>query len=345
MLKRLLPAVCLLLPLNAALAQTETPAAAAPQAQPEAAAAAEIETPPETILLVGQRPGPGMWKVSKDDHVLWVFATYAPLPEKMEWRSQQVEAVLAQSQEFLSQPGASGHVGFLRGLTLLPSLIGIKKNPDGATLKEVLPADVYARWQPLKAKYLGQDSGIERERPIFAAQALYDAGLKQAGLSYGGGVGKKIGDIVKQHHIKTTKTGIQLEIDDASQMVTDFKKSPLADTACFDKTLARLESDLDAMRVRANAWAKGDLDAIQKLSYADQEAECSNAMRNADFVKNQKNWQNVKERVQESWLAAAEKALAANTSSFAMLRLSDILGPDHYLDALKAKGYQVISPD
>jgi len=269
----------------------------------------------------------------------------APLPEKMEWRSQQVESVLAQSQEYLTLPGAHGHVGFFRGLTLLPSLIGIKKNPDGATLKDVLPADVYARWQPLKAKYLGKDDGIERERPIFVADALYGAALKQSGLGYGYDVTNKINAIVKERKIKKTDTSIALEMDDASQMVKDFKKSSLADTACFDKTLTRLESDLDAMRVRANAWAKGDLEAIRKLSYADQETECRDAMRNADFVKNQKNWQNVKERVQEAWVSAAEKALSANATSFAMLRLSDIVGPEHYLDALKAKGYQVVSPD
>jgi hypothetical protein len=334
MLKRLLPTICLLLPLTAALAQEAAPPAPTEEAVPE----------PETILLVGQRPGPGLWKVSKGDHVLWVFGSYSPLPLKMEWRSQQVESILAQSQEYLGPPGAHGHVGFFRGLTLLPSLIGIKKNPDGATLKDVLPADVYARWQPLKTKYLGKDDSIERERPIFVADALYDAALKQSGLGYGYDVSNKINAIVKERKIKKTDTSIALEMDDASKMVKDFKKSSLADTACFDKTLTRLESDLDAMRVRANAWAKGDLEAIQKLSYADQEAECRNAMRNADFIKNQKNWQNVQQRVQDAWLTAAEKALDANTTSFAMLRLSDIVGPDSYLTALKAKGYEVVSP-
>jgi hypothetical protein len=335
MLKRLLPTICLLMPLTAALAQEATPPA------PTEEAASETET----ILLVGQRPGPGLWKVSKGDHVLWVFGSYSPLPLKMEWRSQQVESILAQSQEYLGPPGAHGHVGFFRGLTLLPSLIGIKKNPDGATLKDVLPADVYARWQPLKTKYLGKDDSIERERPIFVADALYDAALKQSGLGKGYDVSNKINAIVKERKIKKTDTSIALEMDDASKMVKEFKKSSLADTACFDKTLTRLESDLDAMRVRANAWAKGDLEAIQKLSYADQEAECRDALRNADFVKNQKNWQNVQQRVQNAWLTAVDKALEANTTSFAMLRLSDIVGPDSYLTALKAKGYEVVSPD
>ena len=329
MRQRLLPALCLALFASAASAQTEE----------------VTEAPTEKILLVGQRPGPGLWKVSKDDHVLWVFGTYTPLPEKMEWRSQQVEAALAQSQEYLAPPFAHMKVGFFRSLTMLPSLIGVKKNPDGATLHDVLPADVYARWQPLKAKYLGDDDDIERERPIFAAQTLFSAGLKQAGLSRGFEVDRKIDGIVKQRKIKVTETGIQLEVDDPSRMVRDFKKSQLADAACLSKTLARLESDIDAMRVRANAWAKGDLEAIQKLSYADQETECGDAMLNADVVKSRPGFHNIKERVQASWTASAEKALATNSSTFAILRLSDLLGPESYLAALQAKGYQVESPD
>ncbi|NVM79422.1 uncharacterized protein YbaP (TraB family) [Duganella sp. SG902] len=330
MLKRLLPALCLTLPLTCAFAQTEE---------------APTEAAPETILLVGQRPGPGLWKVSKGDHVLWVFGTHAPLPQKMEWRSQQVESILTQTQEYIQPPGAYAHVGFFRGLTLLPSMIGMKKNPDGATLKDVLPADVYARWLPLKAKYLGENDDIERERPIFAADALFNAGLKNAGLTGSGDVEKKIAGMVKQHKIKQTKTVIELEMDDPSRTLKDFKKSPLADSACFAKTLARLESDIDAMRVRANAWSKGDIEAIRKLSYEDQEAECAEAVRNADFVKNSPGFQNVKERIQASWMAAAEKALENNTSTFATLRLSNILGPNSYLTALKAKGYQVDSPE
>ncbi|WP_377702254.1 TraB/GumN family protein [Pseudoduganella sp. UC29_71] len=336
MLKRVLPALCLALPALSALAQTEAPPAAAD---------AEAGAVPEQILVVGQKPGPGLWKVSKDGHVLWVFGTYSPLPHKMEWRSQQVESILAQSQEYLTPPGAHASVGFFGGLALLPNLIGLKKNPDGATLKDVLPADVYARWLPLKAKYLGDDDGIERERPIFAAETLFSAGLKKAGLSKGYEVQRKLDDIIKQHKIKVVKTSIELPLEDPSKMLKEFKQSQLADTACFSKTLERLEGDIDAMRVRANAWAKGDLEAIQKLSYPDQETECGDAMRGAEFTKTRPGFQNVKERMQAAWLGAAEKALAANGSTFATLRLADILKPDGYLAALKAKGYTVESPD
>ncbi|CAN7601450.1 TraB/GumN family protein [Pseudoduganella sp. LjRoot289] len=359
MLSRAIPALCLIALSGAAKSQSAAPGSAAVPAPAAAVSAAPAGTPPadpgevaeatdpagEKILVAGQRPGPGLWKVSKDEHVLWVFGTYGPLPQKMVWRSQQVETILAQSQEVLEEPGASAHVGWLRGITLLPYVIGIKKNPDGATLKDVLPADVYARWQTLKGKYLGDNDGIERERPIFAAETLYRAGLKHAGLSNGYEVRAAIDQQIKKNKLKVTSPRIELEVDDPARMIRKFKNSPLEDVACFSKTLERLESDLDAMRVRANAWSKGDLAGIQKLSFADHRAACDDAMRNAAFVKDQPAFKDMEARARAAWMAAAEKALAANASTFAMLHLKDILGPQGYIAALEARGYKVESPD
>ena len=59
----------------------------------------------ETVLVVGPQPGPGLWKVSKDGNVLWILATYGPLPEKLAWQSRQVERILAESQELYTEPG------------------------------------------------------------------------------------------------------------------------------------------------------------------------------------------------------------------------------------------------
>ena len=30
------------------------------------------------VLVVGKQPGPGLWRVSKGDHDLWIFATLTP---------------------------------------------------------------------------------------------------------------------------------------------------------------------------------------------------------------------------------------------------------------------------
>jgi hypothetical protein len=323
------------------LAQTAAPAAApAEQAAPDAS----LQEAPATVVVEGRRPGPGVWKVSKDGHVLWVFGLHSPLPQKMEWDASRVERLITHSQEVLLPPGSHVEVGFFRGLTLLPTMIGMQKNPDGATLKDLVPADVYPRWQALKAKYLGDDEAIERDRPIFASQLLLQTAMKKNGLTQSAAVRDQIEKIAKRNGVKLTETGFPIEVQDPRGMLKDFKKSQLEDAACFAKTVASLEEDVETARARANAWADGNLAQITQLGYAEREQACGDAVLNSQFAKNAPEFQNMRARIRASWLKAAEKALANNDSTFAVLQMNYIVDAKGYLADLQAKGYTVESP-
>lgn len=331
--------------LNRLLAGLFLAALAAPaisQTDPEQAPATEGG---EKIQVVGQRPGPGLWKVSKGDHVLWIFGTYSPLPKNMIWRSHEVESIVAQSQEYIAPPSAQSNIGMVRQVMLAPLVIGLNKNPDGKTLKEVVPADVHARWLALKAKYGMDENDNERDRPYFAAMEISRRGLSHAGLSKGYEVTKAIEKIVRKNKLRTTSPKIELELNDPAKMIKEFKKGSLDDSACFAETLARMETDIDTMRVRAKAWAKGDIEVIEKLRFAEYKSACSKVIESSSVVRDRPGLQSVSERVRSAWLAAAEKALATNTSTFAVLHLDRILAADGYIAALKAMGYHVQQPE
>jgi hypothetical protein len=271
-----------------ALAQTDPPSTPTEPAAAQSAAQSADAAPAAQVLVSGKRPGPGLWKVSKDGHVMWVFGMYAPLPPKMEWDDSRVDRLIGQSQEVLGPPGATVGVGFLGGLKLIaavPSAIGMVKNLDGAELHDVLPADVYARWSVLKQKYIGSDDGVERYRPFFAAQKLTEAGLKKSGLSGGVEVRKQIESLARKHGMKLTQTGFSVNLDDPGRVLKDFKNSQLEDTACFTKTLERFEGDIDAMRLRANAWANGNIAEIGNLDYAEREDACNDVILNSPAAK------------------------------------------------------------
>lgn len=338
-MKRLMMGWSLVVAVSAASAQ-ESPA---PENTVQDVAGQVVEG---KVLVVGQRPGPGLWKVSKNDHVLWIFGTYGPLPEKMEWRSHEVEHAIATSQEYIKAPSGGASVGVLKGLTLLPHVFNLTKNPDGATLKELVPAPVYTRWLSLKARYIGADEGIERERPMFAANALYRAGLKHAGLARSGyQLDKTIETLIKKHKTKVTVVHVKAELDDPAQLMKDFKKSSMDDVACFSKTLDQLETDIDAMRLRANAWAKGDIAVIEQTDFTDRQASCAEAIKNNSAIKNVASFGELGARMRAAWITAAERALTTNKSTFAVLRMTDILKPDGYVAELAAKGYTVEKPD
>ena len=332
-----------------ALAQTTAPTAVPPvpdavPAVTAAAAQSDAVEAPATVVVEGRRPGPGVWKVSKGDHVMWVFGLYSPLPQKMEWDASRVERLVGKSQEVLMPPGFSIGVGFFRGLTLLPTMVGLEKNPDGARLKDVLPADVYARWQVQKGKYIGDDDGVERVRPFFAAEKLLDAGLKKNGLVYNIDVREQVEKLARQGKVKVTGTMLEVELDDPRRILKEFKQMQMADLTCFTKTLERLDNDIDAMRVRANAWANGNVAEIARLDYAERDEACGNALWSSPLASTTPALQNVPERIRAKWLQTVEASLSHNASTFALLRMKEIVGPNNYLADLQAKGYTVESP-
>lgn len=307
-------------------------------------AAPAVADNPDTVLVVGQRPGPGMWKISKGDHTLWVFATYSPLPAKMQWRSQQVESIISQSQLYLAPPTLSASVGVWGGLKMLPHMVGMRKNPGGAMLRDVVPPDVYARWRVLKEKY-GIGDEAESERPAFVAETLYRAGLQHAGLVTSDEVSKTIQALVAKNNVKVMKSHVQLDVPNPGKTLKEFKQSPMDDAECFKSTIERLETDIEVLRARANAWSKGDLSEIRKLSFSNREAACQSALISSPALRDGLEMQGAEKRVRKLWLEAAEHALATYTTSFAMLDLSNVLNRNYVMTDLQAKGYTVQAPD
>jgi hypothetical protein len=337
----------LLLPMSlaTAFAQSEAP----PTAQTEVANLPTATL--DQVLVTGEQAGPGLWKVSKGDHVLWIFGAYAPLPKKMTWRSKEVEQIVAESQELVTTVDIDVDIGIFSGIALLPSMIGIRKNPDDATLKDVVPPDLYARWLVQKEKYIGHDNGIEKWRPIFAAGELYAKAIEQAGFEDPGmdpaeKAQKDVEKIAKKHKLKITTPSIKMEIPKARAWIKEFKKSPVDDLACFTKTIERLETDMDQLRVRANAWAVGDVPALRARAQVEQQDACAGAL----FAMLQlpgaqeRGFDKIPARIVDVWVAAAETALANNSSSFAVLSIDDIFWNDGYVAKLRAKGYAVEEP-
>ena len=298
------------------------------------------------VLVSGQQPGPGLWKVtSPEGHVLWVLGTLDPLPRDMQRHSREVLERLAQSKELLREPGLKldAHLGFFGSLTLLPRLIGIRNNPDGAKLADVVPPAAYARWLTLKARYIGRDGKVEKWRPLFAGYRLYEAALDRSGLDRKGVV-PVLADAAAKAGIARTGTAYVVKVDDPKALVKDFKRQRLDDLACFEAMLDRVEVDVARMGERANAWATGDLSALRGSIGQSAEVPCVDAVSGADFAR-QLGLTDVRGKVRDAWLAQARRALAANATSFALLPIDEVLRSDGYLAALATAGYAVLPPD
>ncbi|MDQ3495608.1 MAG: TraB/GumN family protein [Pseudomonadota bacterium] len=317
-------------------------------AEPARVAATEGQTAVvdlETVVVSGAQPGPGLWKVSRDGRTLYILGTLSPLPRRMEWMSGEVESVIARAQAVISPPSVTvdSGVGVVRGMLLLPSLFKARRNPDGRSLQQTVPPELYARWLPLKTRYLGRNNGVEAWRPIFAAQELYEAAMKRSGLSQANPVTPLVRKAAKRHGITPTPANARLVIQDPKSVIREFNSSTLADIECFSRTLSRIETDLEAMRARANAWAVGDIDALRALPYDDQYSACVRAVTETGLAR-RVGASDLRLRVRDAWFTAAEDALARHEVSFATLPIAELLKPDGYLAQLRAKGYEIEAP-
>jgi uncharacterized protein YbaP (TraB family) len=314
----------------------------------EAAAESDAKRPIKDLAVIavhGVQPGPGLWKVSKGDHVLWILGTLSPLPKGITWNSRHVEAVIATAQEVVVPPEAElkSNASFFANLAVLPSLVGLRNNPDGKKLKDVVSPELYARWVPLKAKYIGSSNKVESWRPIFAALELYSDAIDRAGLTQKLIAQKAVEAAARHASVKITTPKVAISVDSPRAAVKEFKKTSFEDADCFRKTLDRIDTDLAAMTARANAWSTGDLDALRKLPYTDQMTVCQAAVSQGSLTQTH-GLEDVSARAHKAWIEAAAKALDKNKVTFAVLPIARLLKPEPYLSALRAMGYTIEEP-
>ncbi|PIQ38685.1 MAG: TraB/GumN family protein [Lysobacterales bacterium CG17_big_fil_post_rev_8_21_14_2_50_64_11] len=333
---RLPCALCLVLGLGHAMAQD-----AAPPAAPEPAT-----TRMATLVVSGKQPGPGLWRVSKDDHDLWILGTLSPLPKRMQWESGKVERLLARSQELLAQPAVTvnAKVGFFARLALIPTALRARNNPDGRPLRDQVSPSLYARWLALKQRYIGRSKSIEKRRPIMAAKALYEEALDDNTLSEKNRVWPVLVKAAKKRKLTITVPTVSIQIADAKATLKEFAKTALDDETCFATTLERLETDMDNMKARANAWAVGDVPALIALPHPDQRGACDDALL-ATAIAEKQGMADLREQVRTRWLQAADAALLKNESTVAVMAIESLLGDDGFLAALRERGYDVVAPE
>jgi hypothetical protein len=148
---------------------------------------------------------------------------------------------------------------------------------------------------------------------------------------------------VKQHGVKSTPTRVQVKIKDPKGLAKSFSRAELDDVQCFRNLLDRLELDVASAALRANAWAVGDIAEIRRLFGASM-TPCYQALADTEAARAMGLGEGMA-RSEAQWLDAAEKALATNATTFAVLPMSQLLEPDGLLARLQRRGYEVVVPE
>jgi uncharacterized protein YbaP (TraB family) len=297
--------------------------------------ACHADTPPvlEDVVVTGERPGPGMWRVHRGAAQVWILGSMSPLPKGITWRSKQVEQVLDGTNQVLVQKPFE--LGIVRILWLLITERSAFMVRGGKRLKDVLPADLHERFAAQRAKYTSDADKWERFRPLIAAAFLQQAAFHQAGLSTRLDLGAAVRKLANQRKVPVE----EIKIAGVGDVMDALKTLPPAtENTCVAASLATIERDLPRLLERAQAWAGGNIERIGKLREPEEVDACRAALDTgvgaADLIA----------RMRRTWFTTIEKYLQTGGVTVAVMNFDMLLEPGGILDELRAKGYEIDAP-
>jgi uncharacterized protein YbaP (TraB family) len=287
-------------------------------------------------LVTGEQPGPGLWKITSGQHVLWVLGKPpTPLPKQVVWRSKEVETTLASTQELILDDDIAWDpksADVSERARLIEQFQDIHTLPGGQTLKDVVPEDLYARFEALKTAFNPKDGGMEHQRPWAAAIRLRNDALQSLNLTDDA----IFRTVRRDAGWGTHETDVVTDAD-----FEEFLRNGVTNrsVSCLGATVSALEADRDSLRRLANAWATGDIGTLRQLVTRQQAFPCLPALFDSD-----QRAKDIVARHREQLLAATEQALKARKTTFAVVSMDELFAPDGWLATLRARGYGVKEP-
>jgi len=290
------------------------------------------------VDVLGEQPGPGLWKVTRGDHILWVLGTLEYVPRHMTWHSRQVESALASSELLLpSNPALSAHLGPVLLVRLYMQWRGLQKDPDRTRLRDWLTPTLYMRFETQKQRFDAGDERIEKLRPPFAALRLYRRALDVSGLTRSNAIEDAVLGLARRRHVPIERSKLRVA-DPLGTLKQARTLSPAAEVNCLASTLHRLETDLPLMQQRARAWAVGDVQQLRQLPFEDQRETCEVELSAVPDLRA------LVDAAARNWLQAADTMLAQHRVSFAVQPIYQLLAPDGPLAHFRAEGDRVEAP-
>jgi uncharacterized protein YbaP (TraB family) len=297
------------------------------------------------VQVSARESGPRIWKFVRGQTQILVLGTIHTTSRDVEFSPFALQEALHQSDVVLGSPGVvvGEGVGLLRGLTLWPSIRKTKYLPNGQHLADVVPADVYATWQQLKATYLGKDRSVERMLPMYAAWQLHEAMQEKLKFSDGLQARALVIDIAETRRIARLDARYRMAIKEPRHAVQQFQVPPERDVECFRSTLAAIEDAPAAYPALTDAWRHGDVDGMQAALGSYQFPDyCWAALTNDAIARQQGVALDAQTRA--AWSAALRKAIAAGGTIFTTAPVSDVLAESGRIRWLMDEGFRQPAP-
>jgi uncharacterized protein YbaP (TraB family) len=293
------------------------------------------ESDMEVVLVLGEQPGPGLWKVSSGEHVLWILGEISPYPRKVKWTSKRFENLLGNSQELLLD-----FSGYWRAdHTDTRKLASAELLPAGVTLRDVISPGLYQRFEATASKF--DAVGLEELRPFAATNRLVVSAMDHMDMkTFSARFTAE--QLARKRHLKITYFAAPEVAFD--ERLRNWQQG--SNDVCLERLVATIGDGGVGVRKLANAWSEGDIAALRQLVPAYsfsrdgfRAGPCAAAMHGGE-----RQAAAYKLRRTQRWLGQAKRALQNNRRTMAVVPMSELFAADGYLAALRAEGYEIEEP-
>jgi hypothetical protein len=287
----------------------------------------------QEVLVTSDHAGPLLWKVTSGPHRLWILAEPpTPLRTDTVWSTKQVEAAIAGAQELILDGGICFNSRMSDSRLTAATYQDMRRFPGRlASLKDMVPDELYRRFEALKDAFAPRYDSMEQLRPWAAGFELNKHVMRSLGLS-----DTAVSDTPRRLGWKAKVITLYTYADYAR-----FQKNSTSSrtVSCLEAIVSELEADRDDLPRLAGAWSVGDLETLQNVALRRQPDACV-----LDMFDNDRQAREVIARHSEYWLAAVDLALRTNETTFALVPAGEVFAPEGWLATLRARGYDVQGP-
>lgn len=274
------------------------------------------------VTITKKISGPALWKVIKDDKIIWIIGL-SPINSNTSWDRSRITRILSTAETLYLPLSAT------IGLGDLSKLMKGKDLPGKQTLKDVLSQEEYERFRRTADHYKINTKDMEKDKPLWAGWRLEQAILKKIRFSE-----TQIGDLRKI----ASKNKVKI------RTLSVLKAKPILDKLlsvdmdesknCLDTQISTLDYVAKVKDQQTIAWVNGDVATLKIIENNMPKTQCLIALSN-----------DIEDKTTLDTIEKIDAAMKVTKRSVIILPVRNLVKNKDLIDELKQRNYRIVEPN
>lgn len=279
----------------------------------------------DEVIVQARRSGAPTWEVTDGRSTVLLVGAIQALPKSLDWRPDALERAAGRADRVLYSQSAN--ISPWDVMRLIWRSGTLTRLPDRTTSADYLSPEWEAR---LGAIGVRQREDYSRQSFFLtSANLLFDAtGLRRD-------QGRAVDDVVRRVSRRGRTPGERVGRVRGDELIDDLLTKPPAEwRPCVEKAVVAAEAGEAGMLARAEAWRRFDVPTVMESPLEIAILSCW-------------PWGDPEygPLLREQWGAAVDRALTQEGTTLAVAPLRVLAEPGGVLDALEARGLEIVGPD